>query len=61
MTAIAISNRPDVTPFTFVQDALKGLRRTRARAAARALLLGLDDRMLSDIGLTRFDVTSRNF
>ena len=28
MTTITISNRAEVTAFTFVQDALKGLRRT---------------------------------
>jgi uncharacterized protein YjiS (DUF1127 family) len=61
MTAIAISNRLDVTPFTFVQDALKGLRRNRARAAQRRHLLGLDDNLLRDMGLTRLDVLHGDF
>ena len=61
MTTTTFTNRTPVSTLSFVQDALKGLRRTRARAAARTLLLGLDDRMLSDIGLSRFDVTSGNF
>jgi uncharacterized protein YjiS (DUF1127 family) len=61
MTAIALTNRAEVLTFTFVQDALKGLRRTRARSAARTLLLGLDDHLLRDIGLTRHDVLNGNF
>ena len=61
MTSTTFTNRTPVSTLSFVQDALKGLRRTRARAAARTLLLGLDERMLRDIGLTRFDVTSGNF
>lgn len=61
MTAIAISNRPDATPFTFVQDALNGMRRNRIRAAQRKHLLGLDDHMLRDMGLTRLDVLNGDF
>jgi uncharacterized protein YjiS (DUF1127 family) len=61
MTATALSNRTPVSTFSFVQDALKGLRRTRARSAARTLLLGLDDHLLRDIGLTRHDVLNGNF
>ena len=61
MTAVAITNRPDVTPFTFVQDAIRGLRRSRARAAQRKLLLGLDDYLLSDMGVTRLDVLNGDF
>ncbi len=61
MTATTLSNRPDATSFTFVQDALKGLRRARARSAARTLLLGLDDHLLRDIGLTRDDVMVGRF
>lgn len=61
MTAFAISNRPDATPFTFVQDALNGMRRNRIRAAQRKHLLGLDDHMLRDMGLTRLDVLNGDF
>jgi uncharacterized protein YjiS (DUF1127 family) len=61
MTAIAISNRPDVTPFTFVQDALNGMRRNRIRATQRKHLLGLDDYLLRDVGLTRLDVLHGDF
>jgi uncharacterized protein YjiS (DUF1127 family) len=61
MTAIAISNRPGVTPYTFVQDALNGKRRNRIRAAQRKHLLGLDDHMLRDMGLTRLDVLHGDF
>ena len=61
MTAITISNRPEATPFTFVQDTLKGLRRTRMRAAQRKHLLGLDDYLLRDMGLTRLDVLNGDF
>ena len=61
MTASAIYNRPDVTPYTFVRDALKRLRRSRARAAQRRHLLGLDDKLLRDMGLTRLDVLNGDF
>jgi uncharacterized protein YjiS (DUF1127 family) len=61
MTATTLSNRPDATPFTFVQDALKGLRRTRMRIAQRKHLLGLDDFLLGDMGLTRLDVLNGDF
>ena len=61
MAATTPSNRPDPIPFTFVQDALKGLRRTRMRISQRTLLLGLDDHLLRDIGLTRDDVMVGRF
>jgi uncharacterized protein YjiS (DUF1127 family) len=61
MTSTALTNRTTVSTFSFVQDALKGLRRTRARSAARTLLLGLDDHLLRDIGLTRDDVMVGRF
>jgi uncharacterized protein YjiS (DUF1127 family) len=61
MTAVAISNRPEVTPFTFVQDTLKGLRRSRARAAQQKLLLSFDDYLLRDMGVTRLDVLNGDF
>lgn len=61
MTAIALTNRAEVLTFTFVQDALKGLRRNRVRTAQRKHLLGLDDHLLRDIGLTRLDVLNGDF
>ena len=61
MPATTISNRPDITSFTFVQDTLKGLRRIRMRAAQRKHLLGLDDNLLRDMGLTRLDVLHGDF
>ena len=61
MTATTLSNRAEVSSFTFVHEAFKGLRRVHNRAAARRRLLGLDDRMLHDIGLTRFDVMYGDF
>ena len=61
MAATALSTRSDVSTFTFVHEALKGLRRDRARAAHRKHLLGLDDYMLRDIGLTRLDVLHGDF
>jgi uncharacterized protein YjiS (DUF1127 family) len=61
MTATTLSNRPDATSFTFVQDALKGLRRTRMRIARRKQLLDLDDYLLRDMGLTRLDVLNGDF
>ncbi len=61
MTSISIINRPDVTPYTFVQDALKRLRWSRARAAQRRHLLSLDDKLLRDMGLTRLDVLHGDF
>ena len=47
--------------FTFVQGALKGIRRTRLRIAQRKHLLGLDDYLLRDMGLTRLDVLNGDF
>jgi uncharacterized protein YjiS (DUF1127 family) len=61
MTTTILSNRAEVSSFTFVHEALKGLRRHRARSVARKHLLGLDDRMLHDIGLTRLDVLHGDF
>jgi len=61
MTATTLSNRAEVITFTFVHEAINGLRSRRVRAAARKRLLGLDDRMLHDIGLTRLDVLHGDF
>ena len=61
MTTTTLSKPADVSAFSFVQDALKGLHRARARSAARTLLLGLDDHLLRDIGLNRQDVLHGDF
>jgi uncharacterized protein YjiS (DUF1127 family) len=61
MTSTALTHRTSVSTFSFVQDALKGLHRARARSAARTLLLGLDDHLLRDIGLNRQDVLHGDF
>ena len=62
MTAATLATRTETTSgLTFLKDALSGMRRVRARSAARSLLLGLDERMLTDIGLTREDVLSGRF
>ena len=61
MTALTLNNRAEVTSFAFVQDALKGLRRARMRIAQRKHLLGLDDFLLGDMGLTRLDVLNGDF
>ena len=43
MTATTFSNQAEVLTFSFVGDAIKGYRRSRARAARRKQLLSLDD------------------
>ena len=42
-------------------NALMDFRRMRLRAAQRKHLLGLDDHLLRDIGLTRHDVMEGRF
>lgn len=61
MTATILSSRTDASALSFLRDALKGMRRLRQRSAARAMLLGLDERMLTDIGITRDDVLNGRF
>jgi uncharacterized protein YjiS (DUF1127 family) len=61
MTASTLSKPADVSAFSFVQDAFKGFRRSRLRAAQRKHLLSLDDRTLRDMGLTRLDVLNGDF
>jgi uncharacterized protein YjiS (DUF1127 family) len=61
MTATILTARADASALSFLKDALKGMRQARERSAARAMLLGLDDRMLTDIGVTRHDVLNGRF
>ena len=61
MTATILTARTDASALSFLKDAVSGMRRVRERSAARAMLLGLDERMLTDIGLTRNDVLNGRF
>jgi uncharacterized protein YjiS (DUF1127 family) len=59
MTSIALSRRAEVLSLSLVMGALKGFR--RMRAAQPKHLLGLDDYLLRDMGLTRLDVLYGKF
>lgn len=59
MISIALSRRAEVFSLSLVLGALKGFRRTRA--AQPKPLLGLDDYLLRDIGLTRVDALYGKF
>ena len=61
MTATILTACSNASALSFLKDAVSGMRRVREHSAARTLLLGLDERMLTDIGLTRHDVMSGRF
>jgi uncharacterized protein YjiS (DUF1127 family) len=61
MISITHVSQAKVSAFSFAQDAIKGYRRSRLRAAQRKHLLSLDDRTLRDMGLTRLDVLHGDF
>ena len=61
MTATILTARTNASTLSFLRDAVSGMRRVRERSAARTLLLGLDERMLTDIGVTRNDVLNGRF
>ena len=61
MPATTLTARTNVSAPSFLEIALSGMRRVRERSAARAMLLGLDERMLTDIGITRNDVLNGRF
>jgi len=46
---------------SFLKSALTDFRRMRLRSAQRKHLLGLDDYLLRDMGLNRFDVMNGKF
>ena len=61
MTATILTARTNASTPSFLRVALKGMHRLRERTAARTMLLGFDERMLTDIGLTRNDVLNGRF
>jgi uncharacterized protein YjiS (DUF1127 family) len=61
MISTALSRRAEVLSLSLVMGALKGFRRMRLRAAQPKPLLGLDDYLLRDMGLTRVDALYGKF
>ena len=61
MISIALSHRAPAASPSLVMNLLMGLRRRRMRALQRKHLLGLDDYLLRDMGMNRFDVMRGKF
>ncbi len=59
MISIALTHRNPAP--SFLKSALMDFRRMRLRSAQRKHLLGLDDYLLRDMGLNRFDVMRGKF
>ena len=59
MISIALTHRNPAP--SFLKGALTDFRRMRMRSAQRKHLLGLDDYLLRDMGLNRFDVMNGKF
>ena len=60
MTA-TLSSHADISTFSFIGETFPPLRRRSAKIARRKHLLGLDDFLLSDIGITRLEVLEGRF
>ena len=60
MTA-TLSSHADISTFSFIGETFPPLRRRSAKIALRKHLLGLDDFLLSDIGITRLEVPEGRF
>lgn len=59
MISLALTHRKPAP--SFLTSALTDFRRMRLRSAQRKHLLGLDDYLLRDMGLNRFDVMRGKF
>ncbi len=61
MTSTSLSTRAAATSFSFIRESFYGLRRRSAKLALRKHLLGLDDCMQRDIGLSRMGPMDGSF
>jgi uncharacterized protein YjiS (DUF1127 family) len=61
MTTTILTARTNASALSFLKIALSGMQRLRERSADRAILLSLDERLLTDIGITRDDVLNGRF
>ena len=61
MISIALTHRAPASQPSLVMTTLMGLRRRRMRSIQRKHLLSLDDYLLRDMGLNRFDVMRGKF
>ncbi len=61
MTSATLAFRANFSAFTLLRESVTGLRHRRAKALHRQHLLGLDDHLLRDIGLSRLDIMADRF